>query len=106
MSKARNKEPVDPRALAEAFLFDYVSAHTGEWAGRYRLGKWRGEYFKWDGRCYRHISDETVKINVTHWLQLPDSPDVKVTKTLVGNVLLNIDPLIHIGETCELNTWI
>lgn len=105
----------NPLLLAQSFLaedeywFDDEATRTC----LSRLRKWRGDYYYWlDGR-YRPVQGETVRINLTAWLQkdlerlrarLGDT--YQVTRELVTNVLLNLDPLIAIGETCELNSWL
>lgn len=106
---------VDPLLLAESFLGEEEYWFDDEATGTclYRLRKWRGGYFYWaDGR-YREVREETVRINLAAWLQ-KDLERVRaklgvtyqVTRELVGNILLNLDPLIAVGETCELNSWL
>jgi P4 family phage/plasmid primase-like protien len=115
-AKAEIARACDPYNLALSFLNDYVHIDgdiLGKHESYFTVRKWRGEYFHWrDGR-YQRISDDTLSANTTHWLQLNQGPgligipvSLKVTRNLVSNVLLNIDPLILIRETCELNDWI
>ncbi len=115
-TKAEIARACDPYNLALSFLNDYVHI-DGDMLGKHEsyftVRKWRGEYYHWrDGR-YQRISDDTLSANVTHWLQLNQGPGLsgipvclKVTRNLVSNVLLNIDPLVLIRETCELNSWL
>jgi P4 family phage/plasmid primase-like protien len=114
--KTEIAQACDPYNLALSFLNDYIHIDgdmLGKHASYFTVRKWRGEYFCWrDGR-YQRVSDDTVQANITHWLQLNRSTglsslpsDLKVTRTLVSNVLLNVDPVILIRETCELNSWL
>lgn len=115
-AKAEMARACDPYNLALSFLNDYVHV-DGDMLGKHQsyftVRKWRGEYYVWrDGR-YRRVSDDTVRANITHWLQLNQTTrpggapvNLRVTGTLVSNVLLNMDPLILIRETCELNSWL
>jgi len=114
--KAEIARATDPTNLALAFLNDYI--HTdGDMLGKheslYTIRKWRGEYYHWKDGRYRRISDDTLVANVTHFLQndqtirMGSVPlNLKITRTLLGNILLNIDPVVLIRETCELNTFL
>lgn len=104
-------EAHDPLMLAEAFLADYVHVEgdiLGKHDSLYALRKWRGEYYHYAGGRYRRISDDTLVANITANLQQPTlhGMPLRITRTLLSNILLNIDPMILIRETCEMNTWI
>ncbi len=108
-------DEINPLLLAQSFLGEdeYWFDDEATQSSLYRLRKWRGGYFYWSGGRYREVREETVRINLAAWLQT-DLERVRaklgvtyqVTRELVGNVLLNLDPLIAIGETCELNCWL
>lgn len=106
----------DPYNLALSFLDDYIHVH-GDMLGKHEsfftVRKWRGEYYVWKDGRYQRISDDTLQANITHWLQLNQTTrmgsvplNLKVTRTLLSNVLLNLDPVILIRETCELDSWL
>jgi len=114
--KAEIARACNPYNLALGFLNDYIHVDgdlLGKHESYFTVRKWREEYYVWrDGR-YRRVSDDMVRANITHWLQMTQTTrpggvpvSLKVTGTLVGNVLLNVDPLILIRETCELNSWL
>ena len=105
----------DPNMLAIEFLVDYtwttdyVELDVGN--GCYTLRRWRGEFYIWRSGKYNKISDDTVRQNVTGFLQQYEINNqskyrIKVSQNLVNNVILNIQPRIHIGETYEPNNFL
>ncbi len=117
--KAEIARQTDPVLLANSFLQEddcyihIVGDVLGKHENFYTLRKWRGEYFLWRGGSYRHVSDDAVTVNVTSYLQrvqvnmrVQHAYELKITRNLVTNILLNIDPMILIRETCELNSWL
>lgn len=113
--KAERARCADPALLAKSFLTDGYIHVVGDVLGKhetfYTVRKWRGEYYAWKDGCYRRVSDDTVRANVTAWLQeqknlkgAREGQDLRITGSLVSNVLLNMDPMILIRETCGLNS--
>jgi|WetSurMetagenome_2_1015567.scaffolds.fasta_scaffold88981_2 P4 family phage/plasmid primase-like protien len=106
----------DPMALAGQFLFDYTwSEEENPPFGQafYTLRRWRQEYYFWKEGRYIKVTEDTVRVNVTEYLQdwareimSTDKRLIRITKPLVNNVLVNIEPLIHIRETAELNSFL
>ena len=115
--RKKNAFIVDPTRLAESFLCDYfwtenendpkpeTSFHT--------LRRWHEEWYIWKRGRYIKLSDDTVKQNLTTYLQkyadgvmYVDKISVPVRTTLIGNVLLNVQPMVHILETQKLNTFL
>ena len=116
---ARAGDWQDPCCLARSFLteehlhYDDESPDPPARTAGYTLRKWRGEYYAWQEGVYRRVSDETVRVRVTRWLQdnqpmarMATGSDVRITRTLLSNVLLNMDPMILIRESFELNAWL
>ncbi|MBP7052026.1 MAG: hypothetical protein KBE65_13510 [Phycisphaerae bacterium] len=108
-------DEIDPLLLAQSFLGEdeYWFDDEATQSSLYRLRRWRGDYYYWLNGRYRQILDETVRINLTAWLQ-KDVERVRaklgftypVTRDLVANILLHIDAIIIIMETRELNSWL
>jgi len=106
----------DPYFLARSFLDEeclYYGDEPPDDKGAYTLRKWRGEYYVWKAGCYHRRSEETVRVNVTRWLQDAlasirrcTGSDLRITRALLANILLNMDPMILIRETCEPHSWL
>lgn len=107
----------DPLRLAEQFLCDYIwtedeNAPKSE-TSFYRLRRWREEWYVWEDGHYIRRADDTVRQNITYYLQdlcqfifSTEGFRFLVTPTLVRNVTANIEPVVHIRETQQLNTFL
>jgi putative DNA primase/helicase len=106
----------DPKSIAWLFLSEYIWT-TEENPPRdgifHILRRWREDYYSWKEGRYIKTSNDTVRVNLTAYLQELtqdifhyQSRVVRITKNLVNNVMINIEPCIHIKETCELNSFL
>ncbi|MBN2183152.1 MAG: hypothetical protein JW715_14670 [Sedimentisphaerales bacterium] len=115
--KNRKEIIIDPALLATQFLTDYIwSENEDEPAPEtsfFTLRRWREEYYLWKDGQYIRLSDDTTKVNVTNYLQkysddilYAEKINVPVKTSFVSNVILNLQPKIHIRETQQLNTFL
>lgn len=112
--KDRTDITLDPTWIATDFLADYT--WTPDWDkvdidnSFYILRRYRGQFYIWRSGKFNPISDDTVKQNVTAYLQkignIGSDEQPKVTQHLVNNVILNIQPMVHIGESRQFNCWL
>lgn len=115
-TKRRANPSRDPFWLAKSFLEDgylHVDSTQDRDVPYYTLRRWREDYFAWKDGAYRQISDDTVNVVVSAWLQQQkfdieavEHKDFKLTKTVLGNVILNLHPFVHIRETQVFNSWL
>jgi len=108
----------NPQFLAETFLNEDYSMCIGEMLGKheayYTLRYWHEDWFVYDGGRYRQVAVDTVRANIVAWLQgtnrLILKPkfgfEMKPTSRLVKDIILNMQALAFIGETCALNSWL
>jgi len=108
---------VDPTALAQRFLADYVwtedENNPKPETTFHTLRRCREEWLLWKGGKYIKLANDTVRQNLTIWLQgfaeavrYQYELNIPIKISLVSNVLLNIEPLVHIRETQQLNTFL
>ena len=115
-TKRRADPSVDPFWLAKSFLEDgylHVDSTQDRDVPYYTLRRWREDYYAWKDGAYYQIADDTVSVVVSAWLQQQkfdieavEDKDFKLTKTVLGNVLLNMQPFVHIREQQTLNSWL
>jgi len=107
----------DPTRLASMFLDDYIWTADEEdpqpETSFYILRRWHETYFLWKDGRYIELADDTVKQIVTVYLQqyaadirAAEQVILQVTRNFVANVLTNIQPKIHIGETKKFNSFL
>jgi P4 family phage/plasmid primase-like protien len=108
---------VDPTRLAESFLCDYSWTENADdpkpETTFHTLRRWREEFYIWKDGRYIRLADDTVKQNLTTWLQsyakgirYQDNIHIPIRTSLLNNVMLNLQPMIHIRETQQLNTFL
>jgi len=117
MAEKKEKIICDPRELAIQFLGDYIwtkdenepKAETSF----YTLRRWKEDCFIWQDGKYNRRADDTLRVNVTAYLQkwaehilYTEKRRLKVSRALVNDVIANIQPLIHIGESIQLNSFL
>ncbi|HPC97043.1 MAG TPA: phage/plasmid primase, P4 family [Sedimentisphaerales bacterium] len=114
--KHRADSSTDPFWLAKSFLEDgylHVDSTGDRDIPYYTLRRWREDYYAWKDGAYHQIADDTVSVVVSAWIQQQkfdiearEATDFRLTKTVLSNVILNLQPLVHIRETQELNSWL
>ena len=121
MAKRKEKKtgipPTDPMLLAEFFLQDYAWAANPDdpkpEESACTLRRWREEWYIWREGRYERRRDDTLRQNVAAYLQnyckdlfWSDGTRFSVTPNLLRAVIANIEPIVHIRETQDLNTWL
>lgn len=107
----------DPLMLAEQFLGDYIWTQDEDnpktETSFYTLRRWREDWYIWQGGKYKRRADDTLRVNVTAYLQkwaqdiyYRDKTKIRVTRNLANDVIANIQPLVHIGESFQLNSFL
>ena len=111
----------DPDKLAESFLTQYYVFAPGEGCGRearekadWKIRWWRGGFYDWHKGRYRPADEAEMSVLVTGFLQelnkltyMPPDPPIKITQSLVRNVLLNVSGVegVYLSDWRELNSW-
>jgi P4 family phage/plasmid primase-like protien len=73
----------------------------------YILRRYKEQFYIWRNGKYNPISNDTVKQNVTGYLQKEDvEKQPNITQHFINNIILNIQPIVHIKESQQLNTWL
>jgi P4 family phage/plasmid primase-like protien len=70
-----------------------------------RMVHYRNEYHSWTGRVYRPLSPDDAKNSVTSFLQNLPSVRHKVSQSLSGNVLANVQSLVHLADVHDMPGW-
>ena len=106
----------DPSWLATTFLADYIwspEENPPMNTSFYTLRRWKEDFYIWKNGRYRKIAEDTVRVNVTRYLQdlsrdtlYYEKRLTRITKNLISNVIVNIEPLVHIRETWEMNSFL
>ena len=121
----RTKEAFEyePDKLAERLLIEYYVFAPGDGCSKqerekadWRLRWWRGGFYEWHKGRYTQVNDGEMSAQVAGFLQElnrptfgyePPDPLIKVTQTLVGNILLNVSAIggVYLPDWRELNGW-
>lgn len=110
-----------PDTLAEEFLGYYIwhpqadgppEQFRDPGQAEYRLKRWRGGFYEWFKGRYLPVCDEDISALVTGYLKglnnrpyQPADPPIKITRSMVENVLLNVMAEVYMPDWRELNTW-
>lgn len=102
--------------LAGQFLYEYIWAKEDEPDAEtsfYKLRRWREEWYLYEQGSYIKVADDTVRQTVTAYMQQyakdlfwREKTRINVTRNFVTNVISNIEAMVHIKETQELNTFL
>jgi P4 family phage/plasmid primase-like protien len=116
----------EPDKLAERFLGEryiwhpqedsppeqYLDGKQADWKIRW----WRGGFYEWHKGRYTQVDDGEMSAQVAGFLQdlnrptfcyEPPDPPIKITQTLVRNILLNVSAIggVYLPDWRELNNW-
>ncbi len=116
----------EPDKLAERFLEElyvwhpqldgppeqYLDIKQADWTLRW----WRGGFYQWHKGRYVPVDDGEMSVLVVNYLQglnrptfgyEPPDPPIKITQTLVRNILLNASGVdgVYLPDWRELNGW-